>query len=65
MMIFNDVISKEDLRELFRDFFIFHNNSNKNTVAVDDYFEKWYNSRFNIKKNSSVTGIYIRRNRKK
>lgn len=37
---------KEDLRELFRDFFIFHNDANKNTVAVDEYFDQWYDSTF-------------------
>lgn len=42
--------SKEDLRELFRDFFIFHNDANKNTVAVDEYFDQWYDSLFGFPK---------------
>jgi hypothetical protein len=37
--------NKEELRAKFRDFFIFHNDANKNTVAVDEYFDEWYNER--------------------
>jgi hypothetical protein len=37
---------REDLHELFRDFFIFHNDANRNTVGIDQYFNEWYDARF-------------------
>jgi len=40
-------MNREELQELFRDFFIFHNDANLNTCAVDEYFNKWYDARFN------------------
>lgn len=36
---------KEELRAKFRDFFIFHNDANKNTISVDEYFDEWYDAR--------------------
>jgi len=38
--------NKQELRDKFRDFFIFHNEANKNTVAVDEYFNEWYDTRY-------------------
>jgi len=46
MELGQDVPEKEDLRELFRDFFKFHNDANENTCAVDKYFDEWYDARF-------------------
>jgi hypothetical protein len=41
--------TKKELLELFRDFFIFHNEANKITCAVDDYFNEWYDARYPLK----------------
>lgn len=37
--------NKEELRAKFRDFFIYHNDANKNTIAVDEYYDQWYDDR--------------------
>jgi len=36
---------KERLRKVFRNFFIFHNDANKITSSVDEYFDKWYDEK--------------------
>lgn len=38
-------IDKERLRKVFHDFFIFHNDANKNTVSIDEYFDEWYDTK--------------------
>lgn len=46
---------KEDLRELFLDFFIFHNDANQRArEEISGLFDQWYDSKFGIK-NSSQT----------
>jgi hypothetical protein len=42
---FESCRDREDLHELFRDFFIFHNEANKITSSVDVYFNEWYDAR--------------------
>ena len=41
--------NRDILLNLFRDFFIFHNEANKITSAVDTYFNEWYDSKVNQK----------------
>ena len=35
--------SKELLKPLFKDFFTYHNEANKDAKVVDEYFDTWYN----------------------
>ena len=37
--------SKDVALEMFKDFFIFHNEANKNDQSVIAYFDEWWNSK--------------------
>ncbi len=42
-VVSNLLPDKDILKPLFIDFFIYHNEANKNSKAVEDYFDTWYN----------------------
>ena len=44
--ILKNQFDRDELKELFRGFFIFHNDANTNTVSVDAYFDEWYDAKF-------------------
>ena len=40
----DEIPNKEKLHELFRDFFTYHNDSNRNSSSVDQYFNEWFDA---------------------
>ena len=45
IFVLENELTKESMKQKVRDFFIFHNEANKQTSSVDKYFEEWWESK--------------------